>query len=67
MNATEIQEAYQRAQEVLNGFKQPSVKQARDIVALVKHISATQQTTAKPSGKAASDADIKDFFGGIFK
>lgn len=63
MTPIELQEIYARANEVLNGFKQPSAKQARDVIALVKHISATQQTTAKPS----SDAEIKDFFGGIFK
>jgi hypothetical protein len=67
MTPSEIQEAYARANEVQNGFKHPTTRQARDVIALVKHISATQQTGSKPSGKAASNADIKDFFGGIFK
>jgi hypothetical protein len=67
MTPSEIQACFQRAKEVQDGFKQPTTRLAHDIVALVKHISATQQTGSKPSEKAASDADIKDFFGGIFK
>lgn len=67
MTQSEIQEAYSRAKQVTEGFKTPSTRLANDIIALVKHISAMQQTAHKQSGKAMSDADVKDFFGGIFK
>lgn len=64
MTHAEIQVIYSRAKQVTDGFKQPTTRLAHDIVALVKHMSMTQQ---KPSEKVSDDGDVVDFLKGIFK
>jgi len=59
MTPSEIQTCHQRATEVLNGFKRPSERNARDVVALIKHITGS----AKQSKESEDFQAVKDLFG----
>lgn len=65
MTPSEIQEAYARANEVLHGFKKPSELNARDVIALVKHINGLKESQPfRTEQKNDSDFQaVKDLFG----
>lgn len=58
MSPSEIQACLERANEVINGFKKPSERNARDVVALLKHFGSV---------KAKSESvDVPDFLKTLF-
>jgi hypothetical protein len=59
MTPPEIQAAYARTNEVINGFNNPSVQNSRDAVALVKHHDAS---SCNPKERDDFQA-AKDIFG----
>lgn len=59
MTISEIQACHERATEVLNGFKQPSERNARDVVALIRHINGS----TKQSKESEDFQAVKDLFG----
>lgn len=59
MTPTQIQECLARANEVLNGFKKPSERNARDVIALIKHVCESN----KPSNGSDDFQAVKDMFG----
>jgi len=64
MTPQQIQEAYARASEVLNGFKNPSQRNAQDVVNLVKHISNMQTADIRDSRNKNDNLQaVKDLFG----
>lgn len=57
MTPSEIQQCFDRANAVLNGFKKPSERNARDVVALIKWFSQR-----KPEVKSEMPDFLKDLF-----
>lgn len=64
MTPSEIQEAYERANEVINGFKRPSARIAKDVVNLVRHIS---EAAAKKQATGTYTNSMPDFLKDLFK
>lgn len=59
MSPSDIQACLERANEVINGFKKPSERNARDVVALLKHFGASKSKS--------ESADVPDFLKDLFK
>lgn len=66
MTPSEIQQCFDRANAVLNGFKKPSERNARDVVALLRHYSVAQKVDRKPESAEMPDF-LKSLFGGFNK
>lgn len=62
MTPQQIQAAYERANNVLNGFVRPNQQNARDVVNLLKHFNSLK-TAEKPK----QDYDMPDFLKELFK
>lgn len=64
MTPSEIQACLERANEVINGFKKPSERNARDVVSLIKHYNSKPDSGSAQHSKAPDMPDfIKDLFG----
>ena len=63
MTPTNIQACYARANEVLNGFKNPSERNARDVIALIKHINGLKQAQQVEKEPSKSEDILKKTFG----
>lgn len=62
MLPSEIQACLERANEVINGFKKPSERNARDVVALLRHYSVAQKVDRKPE-----NVEMPDFLKSLFR
>lgn len=63
MSPSEIGNCLERANEVINGFKKPSERNARDVVALLKHFGAARQEPCKKT----QNIDTPDFLKDLLK
>ena len=59
MSPSEIQACLERANAVINGFKRPSERNARDVVALLKWFNGRKVESEK--------SDMPDFLKDLFK
>jgi hypothetical protein len=74
MTPEQIQATYARAKAVVDGTKRPSEQNARDVINILKHYSATKQpetlhhsaNSANSANSAKPSAEMPDFFKGIF-
>jgi len=62
MLPSEIQACLERANEVINGFKKPSERNARDVVALLRHYSVAQKVDRK-----TESVEMPDFLKSLFR
>lgn len=60
MTPSEIQAAYMRALDVVNGFSRPSERIAKDLIALMKHYNS------KPDPVKSKPAEMPDFMKDLF-
>jgi len=62
MLPSEIQACLERANEVINGFKKPSERNARGVVALLRHYSVAQKVDRK-----TESVEMPDFLKSLFR
>lgn len=67
METDQIKEVMARANDVINGFRNPNNQTARDVIKLANELLATRRMLAAQSFKNAGGSDSADFLKSIFK